>query len=119
MRLKIIALLLLVLNLNVATVKAGVLTNGNIFAEGLAGCSIGVAAGLISSTILPTVIPATSATIMASLGTLQGCVLGGAALAAINSAIYFSDFSKDIFNPYQPLGNTSTMIYPPTPGKKY
>lgn len=116
MRKRTFAFLILTVTGIFSPTQAGLLTNGNIFAEGLAGCSIGAVVGLISGIVVPSIAPTAG---VANLGAVGGCMTGAAALVVLNSAVYFSNFSQKFFNLYQPLEDTGIMVYPPTPGMNF
>lgn len=122
MRNAALALLLIVSGALVPT-HAGVLTRGNIFADGLAGCSIGAAVGFLGSVLLAdptaTVGPATISAVIPHFGVLGGCLTGLAIATAVNGAIYFSDLAKDLSDTHRPLETVGNMVYPDTPGRLY
>ncbi|KOR32252.1 hypothetical protein TI05_08410 [Achromatium sp. WMS3] len=95
--------------------QAGLLSHGNVFAEGVAGCAIGMGIGLAAGTGIMYFAPIAGATstYLANVGGLSGCVTGVVVSLALNHLIY------GIPNFTYPIGNDDTRIYPKTYGKKY
>jgi hypothetical protein len=98
--------------------EAGLLTRGNIFAEGLAGCAIGVGVGLVASALVASqgvlaagatrgLISGTAATV-ANVGIVGGCVTGAAVATAVEGLAE-----------YYGINRRPPMVYPMTPKLSY
>jgi len=111
--------LLLVISSALTPAQAGLLTRGNIFADGLAGCSIGAAIGFVSGMLLSTSTPMAGAAAIPHIGVLGGCLSGVAIAITINGVAYFSDLTQDYLDSHRPLETVTDMVYPETPGKEY
>ncbi|KOR27369.1 hypothetical protein TI03_07055 [Achromatium sp. WMS1] len=110
MRKTILALLLL-MGLSFQT-QAGIFTHGNIFAEALAGCSIGMSVGLVTAGIMYYV-PIAGMQVTSNVAGLGGCLTGVGLSAIANSYIY------GIPDLTHPIGDDDTKVYPETFGREY
>jgi hypothetical protein len=116
--------LLLVLSGTLTPARAGLLTRGNIFADGLAGCAIGATVGLIGGVLLAAPLRVVEDTVAIATGipiphisVLGGCLTGVAITVAINGIIHFAGLNQDVLDSHRPLESVTDMVYPPTPGK--
>ncbi len=108
-----IIFLLLLLASAIHPARAGLLTRGNIYAESLAGCSIGGVASLAWNAMLPAATaPAAGTLAITRVGILGGCLAGATAAITLNG-IYL--YNKYILNSDQSLETLNPMIYPETP----
>jgi hypothetical protein len=108
--------ILLLLGGALAPVQAGLLTRGNIFADSLAGCSLGVVVGFASSVLLTAPVPVAGTAAVAPVGVVGGCLTGVALVVAVQSAFHANDWVQDMLNSHRPLDTITTMVYPKTPG---
>jgi hypothetical protein len=111
--------ILLIMSGTLAPAQAGLLTRGNVFADGLAGCTFGAMVGFVGGMLIsaPTPVVGTSAIAAAipHLTVLGGCLTGAIVTSAINVAIYLSDVSQDLLDQHRPLESMTDMVYPETP----
>ncbi|KOR27740.1 hypothetical protein TI05_18345 [Achromatium sp. WMS3] len=110
-----IAIFILALTLANPT-QAGPLTRGNILAESFAGCSVGIALGIITSLIF---IEEPVAATVPHLSIIGYCSIGSAITVAIHSLMEFSYFTQEYFDPHGTLDTRIPMVYPITPGRIY
>jgi hypothetical protein len=100
-----------------ASAQAALLTQGNIFAEGLAGCSVGVVVGLVGgTTLLSSPNPALGMATLAHIGVLGGCIAGIAIAVGMNGIAALYSVTENAFNRTGPIETWTTMVYPETPG---
>lgn len=111
----IIALILSIIS--ASPVHAAPLTRGNVFAESLAGCSLGIALNLAILVVTPDLTLATTSTNRVTM--VQCCVTGGILAATIYGIIELSNFSEEIFDPHGVTTKKIPMIYPETPGREH
>ncbi|KOR30911.1 hypothetical protein TI04_03535 [Achromatium sp. WMS2] len=90
---------------------AGPLTRGNVFAEGLAGCSVGVALG-----ILGVIAVGPQVTVAGGrAGIVNLCLIGGVIGASLHSVMDFINSSEGTVDVHGMLDNKPPMVYPETP----
>jgi uncharacterized membrane protein (DUF441 family) len=108
----IILILSIIITITTFTVNAKPLTKGNIFAEGFAGCSIGIVFN-----ILTTQTPLLNTTHRIDL--LQSCVTGSILAATIYGFIELYNVGTEILHIHRFANEENPMVYPETPGWKY
>ncbi|CAK0779789.1 conserved hypothetical protein [Gammaproteobacteria bacterium] len=111
---KVILVILLMLS-RVVPAQAELLTGGNLIADSLDGCLLGMGVGLASHALLSVEIPGLGIAIP-QVSAYGSCLAGTAVAITLNGIAYFVDLATDFLNPNRPLSITTDMVYPETPG---
>lgn len=115
-------LLLIILITLVTPIQAAPLTRGNIFAEALAGCSVGIAFGLINAVLITTQaapIALESATAFNHSRIVRYCLTGSILDITIYGIIEISNLSRELFHSHEAIEQKIPMLYPETPEREY
>lgn len=104
-------LLLIIITAPISMPAAAPLTRGNTFAEGLAGCSAGMAINLLNTFI--------TTFQFNQIQTIQYCITGAILSISTHIIIELSNISRESFNPDAWINSKIPMVYPETPGKEY
>lgn len=112
---KTVLVILLVLS-STCPVQAGLLTRGNLAAEGLAGCALGMGIGWAGGVLPPAEMLTAKLSGLPRVGLLGSCLLGATFGATLSGIAFLVDIGEDFINPNRPLETMTNMVYPETPG---